>query len=223
MLKIGHRGAAGYVPENTLSSFQKAISLGVDMIEFDVRLSKDKQLVIIHDATVDRTTNGQGKVRNLTLEELKKLDAGGGEKIPTLPEVLALFKNKCQFNIELKVKNIAKPVVDLIQKENLVNRVLISSSDSTEILEVKKLNSQISTAILINFRPSFFQTLFILAQKNRAQAVNLKAEITQAKDIKFLKRKGLKVIIWTVDDPIQIKRFKKLGVDGIISNFPDRL
>jgi len=101
-LKIGHRGAMGYQPENTLISFEKAIQLGVDMIEMDVEKCKTGELIIIHDQKVDRTTNGEGYVADFSFEEIKKLDAGNGEKIPTVQEVLNLVKNRVKINLELK-------------------------------------------------------------------------------------------------------------------------
>ena len=115
MLIIAHRGASGYEPENTLRSFRKAIGLKSDAIELDVQLTKDNKLVVIHDETVNRTTNGKGKVKDLTLRELRKLDAGKGEKVPTLEEVFNLVKRKVKIHVELKGNNIAKPVNDLIK------------------------------------------------------------------------------------------------------------
>ena len=115
MLNIAHRGASAYKPENTLASFQKAIDLNVDMIEFDIRLSKDKKIVVIHDETVNRTTNGRGKVRNKDLEQLKLLNAGDGESIPTLEEVLTLIGGRCLINIEIAERGIAKRLVEALQ------------------------------------------------------------------------------------------------------------
>ena len=113
-LKIGHRGACGYEPENTLRSFKKALDLGVDTIELDVHKTKDEATVVIHDEKVDKTTNGTGFVADKSLEEIKKLDAGKGEKIPTLEEVLDLVNRKAQVNIELKGEGTARPVADII-------------------------------------------------------------------------------------------------------------
>ncbi len=115
-LIIGHRGASGYEPENTLLSFKKAISLNADMIEMDIFKCKTGELVIIHDNTVDRTTNGKGYIRDLTFQELRILDAGKGEKIPTLTEVLDLVNNKIKINLELKGEETAGPVCELIRK-----------------------------------------------------------------------------------------------------------
>src|SRR3990167_11327492 len=116
MLKIGHRGACGYAPENTLKSFQRAIDLGVDMIELDVQLCKSGELVVIHDDTVNRTTDGSGFVKKIKLKNLKKLDAGEEERIPTLEEILNLVDRRVKVNIELKGPKTAKPVLKLIDE-----------------------------------------------------------------------------------------------------------
>src|SRR3989344_9380836 len=116
MLKIGHRGACGYAPENTLKSFQRAIDLGVDAIELDVQLCKSGELIVMHDNTVDRTTDGSGFIKKLKLKDLKKLDAGEGERIPTLEEVLNLVDRRVKVNIELKGPKTAKPALKLIDE-----------------------------------------------------------------------------------------------------------
>jgi glycerophosphoryl diester phosphodiesterase len=113
---IGHRGASGYEPENTLRSFQKAIDLGVEMIELDVYTCKSGELVVMHDDKVNRTTNGNGYVFNMTLTELKTLDAGKGEKVPTLVEVFDLINKKIAINVELKGEGTAESTAELIQK-----------------------------------------------------------------------------------------------------------
>jgi len=137
-LKIGHRWAAGYEPENTLASFKKAIDLNVDMIELDVYLCKTGELVVLHDPKVDRTTNGIGYIEEKTFEEVRNLDAGKGEKIPTLKEVFELTNRKVKINIELKWAGTAKPVSKLI-KEYVENKwreyddFMISSFDHYEL------------------------------------------------------------------------------------------
>lgn len=113
---VGHKGAAGYAPENTLASFRKAIELACDRIELDVRLSKNKELVVFHDEEVSRLTNGKGFVREMTLAELKKMDCAEGEKIPTLQEVIDLAKNKIDLQIELKDDDMAALVNEIIKK-----------------------------------------------------------------------------------------------------------
>src|SRR3990172_151413 len=116
ILRVGHRGAGGYAPENTLASFRKALELKVDMFELDVRLCRSGEVVVLHDETVDRTTDGSGAAGDLSFSQLKKLEAGRGEKIPTLEEVLELAAGKCGVNIELKGENTEQPVAGIIAR-----------------------------------------------------------------------------------------------------------
>ena len=225
VIKIGHRGASGYAPENTLKSFRKAIELGADAIELDVYVCKSKELVVIHDDKVDRTTNGFGYTCEKNLEELKKLDAGEGEKIPLLTEVLDLIDKKVRINIELKGENTAEPVNKIIQKyikekawknENF----LISSFNYYELKKFNEINPDIEIGALITGIPIGFCEF---AQKVNAKYVNPSIEFINQDFIDDAHKKGLKVYVWIVDDFDDIKKMKELGVDGIFSNFPDRL
>ena len=138
-MTIGHRGAKGHEPENTIASFEKAIKLGCDYVELDVHLA-DEELFVIHDSRVDRTTNGSGKIAELTREQIESLDAGNGQKIPTLSEVLAFINGRCGVNIELKGAGTAGPVCDLLNtllnRSHLSSPILISSFDYRELDEV---------------------------------------------------------------------------------------
>jgi len=126
MLIIAHRGASAYEPENTLRAIEKALDFHADMIEIDVRMSKDNQIVVIHDDTVNRTTNGIGRVVDLTLEKLKKLDAGKGERIPTFEEVINYVKEIAILVVEIKVTNIEKSVVKIVEREGIEKGVMIT-------------------------------------------------------------------------------------------------
>jgi glycerophosphoryl diester phosphodiesterase len=144
IMVIAHRGASGYAPENTVSAFKKAIMMKADMIEFDVHLTKDGKVVLMHDKTVDRTTDGKGKVKEMTLKELKKLDAGlwfdkkfKGEKIPTLEKVLKKFKGKILFNIEIKSEGTEEEIVRLIKKYKLEKDVMVSSFNHQFLKKIK--------------------------------------------------------------------------------------
>ena len=143
-LKIGHRGAPGYEPENTLRSFEKAISMGVDMVELDVHKCKSGELVVIHDKKVNRTTNKKGFVKNKNLQQLKTLDAGKKEKIPTLKEVLDFINKRVKINIELKGPKTTEAVLKLIEeyinkKKWKYSQFIISSFDSRKIKKLSKL------------------------------------------------------------------------------------
>lgn len=225
MIKIGHRGAMGYEPENTLISFKRALDLKVDMIELDVYACKTKELVVIHDDKVDRTTNGKGWVTEMTFEELRSLDAGRGEKIPTLEEVFNLVDRKAKINVELKGPETAKPVLSLI--DNYVNSksfsyddFLISSFNHYELAKAKKINPGIKIGALITGIPIEYAKF---GQDLGAYSVNLCREFINQEFVNDAHKRGLKALVWTVNDHDEIKRMKDLGVDGIFSNFPDRL
>lgn len=225
MLKIGHRGAMGYEPENTLRSFQKALDLGVDMVELDVYVLKAGELVVIHDDKVNRTTNGKGYVIDKSYEEIRFLDAGKGEKIPTLEEVFELVSKKVPINIELKGKNTAESVADLI-KEYIekrgwtVEHFLVSSFDHYELKRFKELMPKIRVGALITGIPIGYSDY---AKSLDAYSVNLNLEFIDQKFVDDAHNKGFKVFVYTVNDEDDINRMRALGVDGLFSNYPDRI
>jgi glycerophosphoryl diester phosphodiesterase len=240
ILKIGHRGASGYEPENTLKSFKKAISLGAEMVECDAHLSKDNQIVIIHDATVNRTTNGKGKISQLTLAEIKKLDAGKGEKIPILEEVINLIRGKCNLNIEVKEPEEATKIAKIIVKEKFVENTIVSSNNQETLLTIKTINPNIKTALVFystktNWGQVLFDLLCLLflpitkriiikkAKEAKVKTINLGKPLATRGMIKFLHKNGFLVNVWTVNKIKEIERFKIKGVDGIFSNYPDRV
>lgn len=225
ILKIGHRGAMGYAPENTLLSFKKALELKVDMVELDAYVCKTGELVVIHDDKVDRTTNGQGYVVEKTFAELRSLNAGQGEKIPLLTEVFDLINRKVKINIELKGPGTAKPVFELIEdyvknKNWQYDDFLISSFNHYELKEFNELNPKVKIGALIKTIPIDFAEF---AEKVNATSVNLRLDSINKEFIDDAHERGLKVFVWTVNDLDDIQKMKQLGVDGIFSNFPDRL
>jgi glycerophosphoryl diester phosphodiesterase len=224
MLRIAHRGASGYAPENTLAAFEKALGMGVDEIEFDVQLSKDGAVVVIHDKFINRTTNGKGLVANKSLIELNELDAGKGEKIPTLQEVLDLVNKKVSVNIELKGKGTALPV-SIIIKDYVQNKgwkysdFFVSSFDHKELHVFKQLLPQIEIGALI---------IGILVHYDRyvklgAYSLNLWSKMVRKSVVDSAHKKGLKVYAYTVNSPEEIKKMKAYGVDGVFTNYPDRV
>jgi len=225
MLRIGHRGAMGYAPENTLKSFQKALDLGVDMIELDVHICKFGELVVIHDDKVDRTTNGQGYVGDKNFAEIKSLDAGQGEKIPKLEEVFDLVDKRVSINIELKGQNTAKPVARLIdQYINDCNwtsdQFFVSSFNHYELKKFKNLRPEIRIGILMSSIPIDYCNY---AEKIEAYSLNLNLEFINQTFVDNAHTRGLKVFVYTVNDKDDINRMKKIGVDGLFSNYPDRI
>ena len=224
-MKIGHRGAMGYAPENTLKSFKKALELNVDAVELDIYVCKSGELVVIHDDKVNRTTNGKGYVVEKTFEELSTLDAGEGEKIPKLSEVLDLIDRKVKVNIELKGVKTAKPVHELIEKY-VKNKgweyddFLISSFNHYELKKFRKLNPKIKIGALISGIPIGFSKF---AKMLNVDSVNLCFEFINQEFVDDAHNRNLKVYVWTVNDSDHIESMKTFGVDGIFSNFPDRL
>ncbi len=224
MLKIAHRGASGTEPENTLRSFSRALAMNVDAIELDVHLTKDKKLVVIHDNSVKRTTGGRGYVKNLTLKELKKLDAGLNETIPTLKEVFDLVNKRIIIHIELKGKDTAKPVARLIEQYTKkgwwYNHFVVSSFNSKELETFHKSKKKVRTAVLFERNPDKY---FKKAALINAYSINFPMELVSNKYVEKAHKEGLKLLVWTVNTKKDIARMKKLKIDGIFSNYPDRV
>ena len=225
ILKIGHRGAMGHEPENTIRSFKKALDLNVDAVELDVYVCKTGELVVIHDDKVDRTTNGKGYTEEKTFSELRMLDAGKGELIPTLDEVLNLIDKQIIVNIELKGRNTALAVSNIInkyikEKGWTENHFMVSSFDHYELVAFKEFSPTISIGALMEAIPYGYANF---ATEINAQSVNLSLDFINQKFVDDAKSKNLKVYVWTVNDHDDIERIKALGVDGIFCNFPERL
>lgn len=225
ILKIGHRGANGCEPENTLVSFEKAIAMGADGIELDVHLSLDGHLIVIHDETIDRTANGKGVVNQLTLQELKSFTINRKYSIPTLDEVLDLVDKRCFVNIELKNQDTAEKVVQLIEhyisdKNWNHSHFIVSSFDWNALQQVRFLNENIRIGILtetdLDLAISFAR--FIKAESLHPDFQLLTNEYTAK-----IHEKGIKVFPWTVNEIDAIQRMKSFKVDGIITDFLDRV
>lgn len=225
ILIIGHRGAKAYQPENTLISFQKAIELKADGVEFDVHVCKSGELIVIHDFTVDRTTNGTGAVADFTLQELKKLRIEEQHQVPTLDEVLILFNKSHFINIELKGSHTAELVCDCIAKNVKENRFeysnfIVSSFQRDELDTVARYNSNIHVGVLT--QASVEQALEWAAEFN-AKAIHPHFSLLTAENVALAHQKKHKVYTWTVNEISDIQRVKNLGVDAIITDFPDRI
>lgn len=240
MLKIGHRGACGYEPENTLRSFQKAIELGVDVVECDAHLSKDGRVVIMHDDTVDRTTNGSGRIDQLTYGEITELDAGEGEIVPTLEEVIDLCRGKCELNVEVKGIKPAQRVAEIVIEKDFVDQTVVSSNYIKSLKIVKQISPEVRTALLywatksrkrqIVFNIASLLTIWLSrrlvscrAHQAGADTINLSWYLATTNTVRYLHRHNFKLNVWTVNEPEDIKQMKSRGVDGIISNYPDRI
>ncbi|MCP8310974.1 MAG: hypothetical protein L6N94_05695 [Candidatus Methylarchaceae archaeon HK01M] len=220
MLIIAHRGASSYEPENTLRAIERALDVRADMIEVDVRSSKDGQIVVIHDGSVDRTTNGKGHVKDLTLEELKKLDAGKGEKIPTLKEVIDYVRQKVILVIEIKVTNIERSVAKIIEREGIARGAIITSFFHPIVKKVKEANPIIKTGVIFKCHPIRPPELALSAH---AEVLFPEYKYVSQEMVEEAHKYDLEVYPWTVDDLDKMNYFNKIGVDGIVTNKPDIL
>ncbi|HOM67922.1 MAG: putative glycerophosphoryl diester phosphodiesterase 1 [Chloroflexi bacterium ADurb.Bin120] len=218
---IAHRGASGHAPENTMAAFRLAMEQHADGIELDVMLSKDGHVVVIHDATVNRTTNGTGRVSALTLAELQTLDAGNGEHIPTLEEVLETFGDQWVINVELK-NHIAPfdrlPVVvaEMVKRMGLTDSVVLSSFMPLKFARIRRHcpNVKLGLLTLPRHAKSKLWRLF------QYDALHPYFEDIDADLVAAEKAHNRQISTYTVDDPDDIRRLAALGVDSIITNLP---
>tara|TARA_Y100001947_G_C10344077_1_gene306798 strand:+ start:1583 stop:2248 length:666 start_codon:yes stop_codon:yes gene_type:complete len=218
-LKIGHRGAKGHVAENTLESIKKAMLLKVDMIEIDVHLCKTGELVVIHDEELGNTTSGNGVVSDKSLAQIKSFRTKEGYQIPTLSEVLELIQDKVILNIELKGEGTAEPVLKCLQKFP-ESKILISSFSFNELMSLRSWNPEIPVAVLTE---NDLSMAFLQARHLKAFSIHPYYKMVTRDFIADCHRNDIKVYVWTVNKPEKIKKLKSLDVDGIFSDFPDRL
>jgi len=224
ILKIGHRGAKGHLTENTIESIKKALSLKVDGIEIDVHRCATGQLVVFHDFTVDRITNGTGEVAKHSLNALKKLKTKGTYQIPSLAEVLAFVDNKCLLNIELKgqdtAKEAARIVTFYVDKKGWEYDTILISSFQEELLEtVYKINDKIPLGVLTDRNLNR-----AVAFAKKINAVSIHADYTMlTEEIVSELKENFKVFAFTVNNLNPLARIKEYGIDGIISDYPDRI
>lgn len=228
---IGHRGAAGHAPENTLVSMRQALAMGVNGLEFDIHRTKDGVLVVIHDPTVDRTTNGNGAVGEMTLDELRKLDAGSwmapafaAEPIPTLEELVAAVPAPTRLFLEMKAGNdvypgIEEQVARFLQERDLVGRTNVSSFDHFVLQRMVRLIPGLETGMLYSARPV---DPVAMARACGATAIHSLWRYTSAEMVAQAHEAGLTVNAWTANTPESIAHCLKIGVDAIITDYPDR-
>lgn len=216
MIIMGHRGAAALEPENTLLSIGRAIEIGVNAVEIDVRLSKDKEIVVIHDSTVDRTTDGTGPVCSFTVDELKKLDAGKGQRIPTLQEVIDFIDNKVDLVIELKEEGTVESVFELIKKSNIEDTVYVISFWHRLVKTIKEMGSHIKTGVLLVGCP----VDTCIATQTSADALVMNYSFIDMKFVQTAHKENLKVFVWNIDKRNLLKPYADMGVDGIGTNDP---
>ena len=225
MLKIGHRGAKGHESENTLISFQKALNMQVDGIELDVHLSADGELMVIHDETIDRTTNGKGFVNKLSLRELKTFQIDGKHQIPMLKEVFDLVNQGCFINIELKSYDAAEKVVSLIEKYVTkkgwkYDRFLVSSFDWNALQQVRFLNEEIPIGVLTE---TDLDLALAFAKFIQAKSIHPYFHLLTKENTAKIQEKGIQVYPWTINEIEDIQKIIAFNVNGIITDFPNRI
>jgi len=231
VLLIAHRGASGHAPENTLAAFKKAVALGATFIETDLHLSRDAHLVAIHDATLNRTTNGQGAVHNMTLAELRRLDAGswfgsefGGERIPTLEELLEFSKkNDVVFYMEIKPDGTwggEHALVGALRESGEIPRTVVICFDPGVVLNLRKIEPTLMTGLLYDGQ---IENPIDKAVQIGARQLVVRGDLVTPAMIAQAQKKDLQIVCWTVNHPAHMRMLMAAGVDGIMSDYPDRL
>ncbi len=216
-LVIGHRGAAGIRPENTLAAFRKAVSLGVDGVELDVQCVEG-ELLVFHDDRLERTTDGRGRLEDATFESVRRLDAGAGERVPTLREALAAVPSSVLVNVELKGRGTAVPAARLLR--GLRRPIVVSSFDHQRLAVFREHCPRTPVAPLAG---EWTAGLPATVQALRAWGVHIAARLATAARVAAVKSWGCRCLVYTVNSAGRARRLRALGVDGVFTDFPDRL
>lgn len=234
MIIIAHRGASAYAPENTLASFELALKQGCDAMELDIHLTKDEELIVCHDFTADRTSDGSGVIEELTLAEIKQFDAGSwfssefkDEKMPTLEEVINLIPDSLFLNVEIKKnlgdeRNLEGILNDLLLKHNRIENTLVSSFNHYSLRELKRINKDIKIGLAIE--AAIIDPLQYIRQSDLdIYSYHPCYDYVYPEMLKQLQDANIKVNSWTINDKALAEEQKELGVDGLITNHPDLL
>jgi glycerophosphoryl diester phosphodiesterase len=231
VLVIAHRGASGHAPENTLAAFRKAVSLGAAFIETDLQLSRDAHFVAIHDATVDRTTGAHGAVHDLTLAELRRLDAGSwfasefaGERIPTLEEIFAFSKkHDVVFYLEIKPSGSwggEHALIGALRESGEIPRAVVISFDTAILEGLRKIEPTLMTGVLYDGQ---IENPVARAVEIGARQLAVRSDLVTPALLAEARKRDLQVVCWTVNHPAHMRLLIDAGVDGIMSDYPDRL
>ena len=220
MLKIAHRGAAGHAPENTLRAIEVAIAMKADLVEVDLQRTKDGHIVLLHDRTVDRTTNGRGPIAALNLQEVRRLDAGKGLPVPTLEELLRTASGRIGLMLEIKVEGLAEEVVKMVKQMGFAGHLIYASFLHKEVLRVRDVDSKALTLALFEGVPV---NPVAFVRDARATHAGIALDSLTPTFVSALRAAGIRIFTYTANDPADIKFARSFGVDGIISNYPDRL
>lgn len=224
LICLGHRGARGYEPENTLLSIDTGIRMGAEFVEFDVQVC-EQTLVLMHDPRLERTTNGEGRIDQVSFDYLRSLDAGKGQQVPTLQEVLSLAENRVALNIEIKsaagtAALLANALRAALSDGWSESQLLVSSFHLPELYEFKQMAPEIPVAVLVCGVPLDWAAC---ASEIGAQALNISAEFADQRLIQDAHSRGLKVYAYTVNHPDDLRALAQAGIDGVFSDYPDRV
>ena len=228
---IAHRGASAVAPENTMAAFRRAVEMGAECIETDLHLSRDGRLVILHDATLKRTTNGDGLVKNFTFSELRRLDAGSwfspdfaGERIPTVDELLDLA-GQTDLSLYLEIKGgagygVERAVISALRGRKESKAAVVLCFDASVLDRMHQLDRLLMTGLLFE---SGGEDMVREAVRVGARQIAPRGDCVTPELMEDAHRRGLKVVAWTIDDPVQMRALAAAGVDGIMTNHPGRL
>ncbi len=230
-LVIAHRGASMYAPENTIAAFELAVEMGAEGIELDTMLTADGTPIVIHDQSLERTTNGSGSVASKTIAEIKLLDAGStfdarfaGEKVPTLEEVFTAVGDKILINVELKnyaspLDHLPETVVALVMKKGLSDRVLLSSFNPIALIKAQRASEKIRRAALTGGGPKILRG--VVEAFTDYFALHPEVSLVNQGMIDKHHAAGNKVNAWTVNEESEMMKLLSIGVDGLITDKPD--
>ncbi len=222
-----HRGASGHAPENTLPAFRKAVAMGADGIECDIRETADGEMVVFHDATMKRLTGNRERISHLTCSEIKKRDAGrwfsnafSGEMVPTLSEAIEIIPPPILLNLEIKTASYKK-IFELIQKRGLLARTVLSSFDHSVLFKLREISPTLKIGYLVDREP--WEKVFREAMALGALSLNIPANRVTPEAVQKAHKEGIKVHVYTVNEPVRMLFFIEVGIDGLFTNYPDRL
>jgi len=214
---MGHRGARAEAPENTLMAFERALNIGADMVELDLRETEDGHLVCLHDPDVSSTTNGTGLVSQLTLDEIRSLDAGESQRVPLLEEALDFARGRIGVNIDVKVHGAEERILEYVEKRGMIGTVMVSAFHHVMLEIMRELSPHITTALIFKKNIEDYITH---ATEIDANAVNPEYEILTLEAVRSAQEVGLAVYPWTVNEKPSLLRMLEMGVHGVITDDP---
>lgn len=227
-LVISHRACLGSAPENTLAGIRAALAAGADAVELDVRSSSDGELILMHDATLDRTTDGHGAVSGLNLAQIKLLDAGGsgfdgrfsGEPVPTLQEAIELIRGRCRMVVEVKQAGIAERLLAVLRGHGALGWSMVWSFDLETVAEARRLQPSAPAALLVSSLPENIDPLFETVLLHDLSGLAVHFELVDAMLVCAAALRGLSVYAWTANRPLDQRRLAAAGVRGIVTDEP---